>query len=107
MQQVILNGIEAGALLEQMRAIFRYELGQFAPTIVTSDAAAPELLTVREAAELLDICPQTVHDMARRGLLVKHRLGGRVYLKRSELLASLQSEQRTTKPAKKGGVCRG
>lgn len=108
MQTILTTGVSYSQLLEDLRAIIRHEVTTHGPAPAdTSEAPVPELLTVREAAALLDICPQSIHEYARRGLVIKHRLGGRVYLKRSELLDSLQSQSRTIKPAKKGGVRRG
>ncbi|GAB2963632.1 hypothetical protein GCM10027048_35890 [Hymenobacter coalescens] len=101
MQTILTTGVAYSQLLEDFRAIIRHEVKTNTPVPPAADDAGPELLTIRDAAALLDVCPQTVHDLARRGLLCKHRLGGRVYLKRSEVLASLQSQQRTLKG--KGG----
>ncbi|WP_414653852.1 helix-turn-helix domain-containing protein [Hymenobacter sp.] len=52
------------------------------------------MLSVPEAAKMLDICLQTLHDW-KRGLLPYHKLGGRTYLKRSDVLAALQRHQRS------------
>ncbi|UOR06221.1 helix-turn-helix domain-containing protein [Hymenobacter aerilatus] len=106
MQTILTSGVTYSQLLDDLRAIIRHEVSSSGPAVPTDIATGPELLTVREAAALLDICQQTVHDFARRGLITKHRLGGRVYLKRSELLASLQRQHRTAKPAGKGGTRR-
>nr|WP_277881482.1 helix-turn-helix domain-containing protein [Hymenobacter cyanobacteriorum] len=43
-------------------------------------------MTVRQAAALLDVCVATIHEWKRRGLLAYTRLGGRVYLKKVEVL---------------------
>lgn len=86
-------------LLEDVRAVVRHEL-QHAPTIPSgaSPTAPPDdLLSIREAAELLGVTVQTVHEWKRRGLLKYHKLGGRSYLKRAEVLAALQGQQRTVK----------
>jgi hypothetical protein len=101
MQTVITTGVLYSQLLEDLRNIIRFEVQSHTPTPPAADDAGPELLTVRDAAALLDVCPQSIHEYSRKGLLRKHRLGGRVYLKRSEVLASLQSQQRTLKG--KGG----
>nr|WP_262898910.1 helix-turn-helix domain-containing protein [Hymenobacter piscis] len=69
--------------------------------VQVSKAPKDELLTVSEAAKMLNVCPQTVHDWKRRGVLPYHKMGGRTYLKRADLLNALQSHQRTVKPSRK------
>jgi excisionase family DNA binding protein len=103
MQAVILTGDTYTQLLEDVRAVVRHEI-QNAPAAPTTGAspAADELLTIREAAALLDVTVQTVHEWKRRGLLNFHKLGSRSYLKRGEVLAALTAQRRTTKPSKSG-----
>jgi predicted site-specific integrase-resolvase len=43
---------------------------------------------VRRAATMLDVCVATIHEWKRRGLLGYTRLGGRVYLKKAEVLGA-------------------
>ena len=86
-----------------MRAIVRHETTQRpAPAATEADDTA-DLLTVPQAAELLDVCPQTIHEWKRRGLLTYHKMGRRTYLKRAEVLAALKSEKRTVKTGKGAG----
>lgn len=100
MQQFILSGVPYAQLLDDLRALIRNEVQQ-TPVGVTSSATEPDpLLTVREAAQLLDVCPQTIHEWKRRGLLKFHKLSGRTYLKRTDVLAALQGQQRTIKMGK-------
>jgi excisionase family DNA binding protein len=105
MQAVILTGDTYAQLLEDVRAVVRHEL-HHAPAAPASQPTAPadELLTIREAAALLDITVQTVHDWKRRGLLDFHKLGSRSYLKRGEVLAALTAQRRTVKPSKGKGA---
>ena len=101
MEPVVFSPVPYAQLLEDLRAIFRHEANQRpAPAPGTPDAPATDLLTVQEAAELLDVCPQTVHEWKRRGLLTYHKMGRRTYLKRAEVLAALKSEKRTVKTGK-------
>lgn len=88
-------------LLEDVRAVVRHEL-QHAPAAPAGPptAAADELLSIREAAAMLGVTVQTVHEWKRRGLLKYHKLGSRSYLKRADVLAALQGEQRTVKAGK-------
>ncbi len=105
MEPVVFSPVPYAQLLEGLRVIFRHEANQRpAPATGTSDApAATDLLTVQEAAEMLDVCPQTVHEWKRRGLLTYHKMGRRTYLKRAEVLAALKSEKRTVKAGKGAG----
>jgi len=59
-----------------------------------------ELLTVREVSELLSITVQTVHFYKKQGILPYHKISGRTYLKRSEVVSALQGYQRTIKGGK-------
>ena len=93
-------------LLKDLGAVVRYELTN-APTAPAAPptAAADELLSIREAATLLGVTVQTVHEWKRRGLLKFHKLASRSYIKRADVLAALQGHQRTVKTGK--GVARG
>jgi excisionase family DNA binding protein len=106
MQTILTSGVTYSQLLDDLRAIIRNEVSNAPTSTRPTEAAGPELLTVREAAEFLNVCPQTVHDWKRRGMLLYHKIGGRTYLKRTELLGALQSHRRTAKPAGKGGARR-
>jgi len=98
MEPFILSPVPYAQLLEDMRAIIRHETAQRPnPTTPAEADTTTDLLTVPEAAELLDVCPQTIHEWKRRGLLTYHKMGRRTYLKRAEVLAALQSERRTVK----------
>ena len=101
MQAVIPVGVEYAQLLKDVRAVVRHELSQH--TTPAPEGAPPDdLLTVLEAARLLDVTVQTVHEWKRRGLLKYHKLGSRSYLKRADVLAALQGHQRTVKAGKGG-----
>lgn len=50
-----------------------------------------ELLNDLQAAELLGVKRKTVHSWKQKGILPSHRLGGRVFYKRGEVLAALES----------------
>lgn len=78
----------------------RHELTQLQPTTPTLNPAADELLTVPQAAALLDVCVATVHEWKRRGLLAYTKIGGRAYLKRADVLNAGTTQQRTTKPSR-------
>lgn len=90
-------------LLEDVRAVVRHEL-HHAPAAPAGSPTAPtdELLSIREAAELLGVTVQTVHEHKRLGRLKYHKLGSRSYLKRAEVMAALTPQQRTAKSGKGG-----
>lgn len=91
-------------LLEDVRAVVRHELAHHVPPPASgATTPAEELLSIREAAALLGVTVQTVHEWKRRGLLMYHKLGSRTYLKRADMLAALQEQQRTAKGGRGGG----
>ncbi|MGY2134730.1 helix-turn-helix domain-containing protein [Hymenobacter sp. HD11105] len=97
---IIPIGVAYAQLLEDVRAVVRHEL-HHAPAVPTSPIApADELLSIREAAELLGVTVQTIHCWKQKGLLKYHKLGSRSYLKRADVLAALQGHQRTVKVGK-------
>lgn len=97
-------GVAYGQLLDDVRAVIRHEIQSHAPAgPVGNPAPADELLTVREAAELLDVTVQTIQEHKRKGILSYKKLGSRTYFLRADLLAALQGHQRTVKTGKGGG----
>ncbi|MCC3152768.1 helix-turn-helix domain-containing protein [Hymenobacter sp. BT770] len=102
MEPFILSPVPYAQLLEDMRAIIRHETAQQPASASPAEPnAGSDLLTVQEAADMLDVCPQTIHEWKRRGVLTYHKMGRRTYLKQAEVLAALQSEKRTVKSGKK------
>jgi phage head maturation protease len=96
---IITQGVEYQQLLDDLRALIRHEMSLAKPSVIESQQpTTDELLTIRQAAELLDVCVATVHEYKRRGLLVYQKLGARVYIKRSDVLAAGTQHQRTAKP---------
>ena len=101
MQSIIPVGIAYPQWLEDIRAVIRHELhNNPAAAPAHNTPPADELLSIREAAAMLGVTVQTVHEWKRRGLLKYHKLGSRSYLKRADLLAALQGHQRSEKPGK-------
>ena len=104
MPTLITAGIDYPQFFDDLRAVIRHELQAHAPAAPVGTAApADELLSIREAATLLGVTVQTVHEWKRRGLLKYHKLGSRSYLKRADVLAALQGHQRTVKTGKGAG----
>ena len=101
MPTLITAGIDYPQFFDDLRAVIRHELQALAPAApVGNTPPTDELLSIREAAELLGVTVQTVHEWKRRGLLKYHKLGSRSYLKRADVLAALQGHQRTVKSGK-------
>lgn len=94
---IITQGVGYPQLLDDLRAIIRHEVGQAQAAALPALAAEEELLTVRQAATLLDVCVATIHEWKRRGLLAYTRLGGRVYLKKAQVLSAGTRCQRSGK----------
>jgi excisionase family DNA binding protein len=112
MQGIITQGIEYAQLIEDVRAVVRHELQTNGPSPAAATEPSDELLTIRQAATYMGVCVATIHDWKKRGLLTYHKMGGRSYLKKAEMLAALTSQQRTVKAGKgkaaqKGGTSRG
>ena len=107
MPTLIIAGIDYPQFCDDLRAVIRHELQQHASQVPADDnpTSADELLTVREAAKLLDVTVQSIHEYKRRGLLKYKKLGSRTYFLRADLLAALQGHQRTMKSGK--GASRG
>lgn len=97
MQTIITTGVAYTQLLEDLRAIIRHEVNQSHALPAPLPEATEELLTIRQAAQLLDVCSHTVHEWKRKGLLPYHKLGGRTYLKKADVLAAPNQQQRTRK----------
>jgi len=104
MQNIITQGVAYQQLLDDLRALIRHEMTQAQPAAGTvQQPAVDELLTVQQAAELLDVCVATVHEWKRRGVLAFRKIGGRTYLNRTDVLAAGTREQRTAKPSRSKG----
>lgn len=52
-----------------------------------------ELLSIEEVANLLGVSKVTIHHRKRMGKIPFYRSGRRIYFKKSEVLASLQSSK--------------
>lgn len=101
MQAVIPVGVDYAQLLEDVRAVIRHELHHAPPAPAAAhQSLADELLSIREAAEMLGVTVQTIHSWKQKGMLRYHKLGSRSYLKRADVMKALQGIQRTAKPGK-------
>ena len=100
MQAIIPVGVTYAQFLDDVRAIVRHERSSIPAAPATGTSPADELLSIQEAAQMLGVTVQTVHEWKRRGLLKYHKLGSRSYLKKADVLAALQGHQRSEKPGK-------
>lgn len=100
MQTIIIQGLTLEQLLDAMRPMIRYELTQHQPVIALAQSLVEELLTVPQAAALLDVSVATIHEHKRLGRIAFRKIGGRTYFERSSLLAAGTCHQRTVKPAR-------
>ncbi|MBU6119493.1 helix-turn-helix domain-containing protein [Hymenobacter siberiensis] len=100
MQVIIPVGVTYAQMLDDFRALIRHERSAAPVATAAGTPPADELLSIREAAEMLGVTIQTVHEWKRRGLLKYHKLGSRTYIKKTDVLAALQGHQRSEKPGK-------
>ncbi len=103
MAVIITQGVEYQQLLDDLRALIRHEMQSQPAATAVQQPTGDELLTIKQAAALLDVCVATVHEYKRRGILAFQKLGGRTYIKRSNVLAAGTQHQRTVKPARTRG----
>lgn len=94
---LFLAGVPYADFLDDLRALVRHEVTTLVAPTAASPPVSDELLTIDQAATLLDVCRQTIHEWKRRGLLPFHKLGKRTYLKKLDLLESLNRQERTRK----------
>jgi excisionase family DNA binding protein len=103
-QTIIIQGFTLEQLLEAMRPMIRHELAHTQPIAPASTAPTDNLLTVKQAAELLNVSVATIHEWKRRGVLPYRKIGGRTYLNRIDVLAAGTQHKRTIKsPRVRGG----
>jgi excisionase family DNA binding protein len=102
-QTVIFQSLTLEQLVDAIRPMIRHELAQAQLAIVPAQPLADKLVTVPEAAALLNVSVATIHEHKRLGRLAYCKIGGRTYFKHSDLLAAGTREQRTVKPARTKG----
>lgn len=103
MPTLITAGIDYPQFFDDLRAVIRHELQALAPAApVGNTPPTDELLSIREAATLLGVTVQTIHEHKRLGRLKFHKLGSRSYIMRGDIMSALQAHQRTVKTGKGG-----
>ena len=97
MKQLLVTGIDYDQFLQDLRAMVREEVQVTSQVLPATEAEPQQLLTIREAAALLQVCPQTIHYYKKVGALAYKKLRGRSYILREDLLLALESHQRSVK----------
>jgi hypothetical protein len=99
MTVIITQGIPYQQLLDDVRALVRYEMSQNRPELLAAPVSE-ELLSIKAAAEMLKVSVATIHEYKRRGLLPYIKLAGRAFIRRSDVLAAGTLHKRSQKPAR-------
>jgi hypothetical protein len=101
MQAVILTGDTYTQLLEDIRAVIRHELPHTGATPQAAPADTGRTpRTAKQIAEKFDVCVATVWEWCRQGKFGSHKMGGRTYFFEDEVLAALNTQQRTHKKSR-------
>ena len=92
MVNLILQGATMEEFMDHLRTIVREELA----AAKTGNPEDEKLLSPKETIKLFSpqISLPTLHSYAEKGLIPRHRIASRVYYKKSEVLASLQTLKR-------------
>ena len=68
------------------------------PTIVTDTGSLPNILKTRDLALLLDMSPDAVNDLARKGMLKGYKSGNQWRFRRKDVERYLGKEPRKVAP---------
>ena len=90
-KHIITAGVDYDTLLADVGRVVLAALAKHGPTAAAPAPAPEQLLDIPAAAELLGVTCQTIHVWKREQRLPFHKVGGRVYFKRSEVLAALST----------------
>jgi len=88
----ILHDVSPEDLKNMIQSSIREELSKIALNI-ESKPAIPEPeqpISMREAIQFLGKSRQTLADWRRKGLITAHKLGGRLYFFKSELIGKMK-----------------
>ena len=93
MQNVILTSIPLKELADLLQEIIKVEMAQFVPQSHPQPTAAQhsDLLTRKEAAQLLGVSLPTLHRWTQQHVLTGYRINTRVRYKRAELEQGLKT----------------
>lgn len=96
MDQIILSPVPLPDLVSEIANAVR---AQLAAAPQPAPPAPEELLTRKEAAELLAVTLPTLREYTRKGHLTAYRIGTRVRYKRSEVVDGLRRMRYASTPA--------
>ncbi|MFC2099093.1 helix-turn-helix domain-containing protein [Bacteroidota bacterium] len=88
MESIFLQSVSVSELKELISETIQEQIGQ-----IQKPQPKTELLTRKEAAEILGISLPTLHYWTKDGKVPAYRIGNRVRYKRNEVLSSLQKIQ--------------
>jgi excisionase family DNA binding protein len=57
--------------------------------VIEDPSSDQELIQIDEAAKILNVSVSTLHIYKKRGIIPFHRIGRRIYFRKSEILESL------------------
>lgn len=91
-------GVSYAQVIEDLRAMLRHELSAHTPAPAAAPAdTARTPQTAKQIAGKFGVCVATVWEWCRQGKFASHKIGGRTYFFEDEVLAALQSKERTKK----------
>lgn len=91
-------GVTYAQVIEDLRAMVRHELSTLTPALAAAPTDAVRLpRTAKQIAEHFNVCVATVWEWCRQGKFASHKIGGRTYFFEDEVLAALNSKERTKK----------
>ena len=82
MEKIEIVSLSLEDFRNMLSEIVRENVNQF------GNEPSDELITVNEAVERLKISKPTLHKYAELGILIRHKLGNRIYYRWSEILAA-------------------
>jgi len=88
MESTILQSVSVTELKELISETIQEQIGQ-----IQNPLPKTELLSRKEAAEILSVSLPTLHYWTKEGKIPAYRIGNRVRYKREEVLNSLQKIQ--------------
>ena len=92
-EKVIFTQIDLNDLTETIKKCVREELNRNKPS-----EKEDELLKIEDAVKMFRVSKVTLHKWRKRGLLPFHRIASRIYFKKSELIAALNTAPRKRRP---------